>query len=271
VCHQYQIREREQPERERDTSPEQYTVEPIGADEAAAFILKYEWLGTTGGGRPAARYGARNAEGELAAVALFGHSTKTDAILEGFPSICLERGACAAWAAPNTASWFISRACAMAAKDHGWQLFFAFADEEAGEIGDVYQRCSWLYIGRAAQRARRIFSDDVRRTFKSFKHRYVCIVGPGRTALRKRLVAKFGFMPYPKRPLLDEHANQYDAGRASRDPEIKAMGQEIAVLTAKLNGYVLVGDRHRTPHVLKDGAWTKVNGCVFNRGRHERH
>jgi hypothetical protein len=139
-------------------------------------------------------------------------------------------------------------------------LFYAFADEEAGEVGSVYQACTWLYIGRATQRERRVFTGDMQRAYRSTKHRYVWTPLP---SLRRRLIDKFGFTPYPKRPELDEHASQYDAGRASRDAEVKTMAQEIATLTAKLNGYVLKGDRHRTPHVLKDdGTWTKAKGRV---------
>jgi hypothetical protein len=72
VCYQKEVRDREaaaDPTRLQDKTIG-YTIEKIGAAEAREFILKFEYLGTVG--RSLARYGARTAVGELAAVALFG-------------------------------------------------------------------------------------------------------------------------------------------------------------------------------------------------------
>jgi hypothetical protein len=156
VCHQRRMREIEaaRDPRPQDTAID-YTVQPIDADEAEAFIARYEWLGTVG--YPVARYGARNPAGKLAAVALFGNTGATQAgeiCGSGYAdlAICLERGACSHWAHPCTASWFIPRACAMAARDHGWRIFYAYADPEAGEIGTVYQAATWLYLGQTPGR-----------------------------------------------------------------------------------------------------------------------
>jgi hypothetical protein len=77
-----------------------YHIEAIGPDEAAAFIKRYEFLQTVG--RSRARYGARNSSGELVGVAIFGTPSK---LADGI--IVLERGACAPWAHPHAASWFI--------------------------------------------------------------------------------------------------------------------------------------------------------------------
>jgi predicted nucleic acid-binding Zn ribbon protein len=200
-----------------------YHIEVIGAREVADFIKRYEYLGTVG--RSLARYGARNAKGELAAVAVFGTPSKfsDDGI------IVLERGASAHWAHPHTASWFIPRAVKHAAADHGWKIFFAYADPAAREIGTVYQACNWIYTGRTpsrtvngAPRARdyfrgpdgRVISDkafykrghsmaDVksgawRRVRKSAKHRYVWIEAATRQE-RAALAARFTALPYPKR------------------------------------------------------------------------
>ena len=41
----------------------------------------------------------------------------------------------------------ISRACKLAAADHGWKIFYAYADPKAGEIGTVYQAANWVYLG----------------------------------------------------------------------------------------------------------------------------
>lgn len=200
-----------------------YRIEAIGAREAADFIKRYEFLGTVG--RSLARYGARNAMGELVGVAVFGHPSKfsDDRI------IVLERGACAHFAHPHTASWMIPRAVKRAAADHGWKIIFAYADPAAGEVGVIYQACNWLYTGQTpsrtfngAPRARDYFRgpdgrvisdkafykrgltmDDVkpggwRRVRKSAKHRYVRIEAPTRRE-RRALAARFTALPYPKR------------------------------------------------------------------------
>ena len=35
----------------------------------------------------------------------------------------------------------------LAHKEHGWEIFYAYADPEAGEIGTVYQASNWKYLG----------------------------------------------------------------------------------------------------------------------------
>jgi hypothetical protein len=159
ICFQREMREHEAASNPRPVDTEiNYTVEAISRKEAKEFILRYEWLGTVG--RPLARYGARNSAGELAAVALFGRpavgGTNGAALICGEAYrpyvIALERGACSHWAHPHTASWFIPRACRMAAQDYGWKIFYAYSDPEAGEIGTVYQACNWIYIGQSPNR-----------------------------------------------------------------------------------------------------------------------
>ena len=199
-----------------------YHIEAISAREAADFIKRVEFLGTTG--RSLARYGARNSADELVAVAIFGTPSKfADARV-----IALERGACAHWAHPHTASWFIPRAVKMAAADHGWKIFHLYCDPSAGEVGVVFQACNWIYTGQTptrtvngAPRPRDYFTDgkvtisdkafyrrgltmaDVksgawRRVPKPAKFRYVWIEGPT-SRERRALAARFTALPYPKR------------------------------------------------------------------------
>ena len=172
ICHQRLKRDAERDleallygERSQDTGPIGYTIEAIGKGEADEFIQRYEHLSTVG--HPLARYGARNAAGELAAVALFGRPhvqaagicraldprnlSEADREYLG-KVICLERGACAHWAHRHCASWFLPRVLARASADHGWKIFFAYSDQEAGEIGTVYQAANWLYIGQGPGR-----------------------------------------------------------------------------------------------------------------------
>lgn len=157
VCWQKEMRDQES---KLDPRPQDavldYTIERIRLAEARDFVLRYEWLGTVG--RPIAKYGARNAQGELVAVALFGLSGGTLSRnicgeKHKAKAICLARGACAHWAHPHTASWFISKVTAMAHKDFGWNIFYGYSDPDAGEIGTVYQACGWIYIGQGVGRA----------------------------------------------------------------------------------------------------------------------
>jgi hypothetical protein len=158
--HQREMREREAADGRPQDAVIKYTIEPIGQAEAAEFIRRYEWLGNVG--HPLARYCARNEAGEVAAVALFGRahvqaaglcravnpkSLSADDRAYLATVVCLERGACAHWAHRHTASWFLPQALAMASKDHGWKIFYAYSDPTAGEVGTIYQACGWHYIG----------------------------------------------------------------------------------------------------------------------------
>lgn len=195
-----------------------YRVEAIGRREAADFIKRYEYLGTVG--RSIAHYGARNAAGELVAVAIFGTPSK---LPDGV--IVLERGACVHWAHPHTASWFIPKAVKLASADHGWKVYYAFADPFAGEIGTVFQAANWTYTGigspgrttKGAPRPRDYFTDGKmtisdkayykrglsvdspgwKRIQKQAKHRYVWIEAARRE--RATLAKGFAALPYPKR------------------------------------------------------------------------
>lgn len=122
-------------------------VEEISKQEAENLILKYEWLQSMAMST-VAHYGLKVGD-ELLGVVCFssvggpaGSVTYRDT-----PTICLSRGACVHYAHRNAASFLISRACKLASKKYGWKIFFAYSDEEAGEIGTVYQACNWWYLG----------------------------------------------------------------------------------------------------------------------------
>jgi hypothetical protein len=128
-------------------------VTKISNQQAGEIILKYEWLGTMG--RPQSCYGLWfNIDGipSLAGVVCFGFATgrqasnvcgKENAKL----AIALERGACVYWAPKNAASWFLPKAMALASKEKGWKIFFAYSDPAANELGTIYQACNWIYLG----------------------------------------------------------------------------------------------------------------------------
>lgn len=125
-------------------------VEEIPTRDAREVILRYEWLATMPC-RSAASYGLKSPTGALLGVAVFGWTMSTEASWicgkeNSRLAICLERGACVPDAPPNAASFLISRAVKLMADDHGYRIFFAYADPEAGEHGTVYQACGWLRI-----------------------------------------------------------------------------------------------------------------------------
>ncbi len=144
------------------TSMAEAWVTAVTREQAEVIILRNEWLATMNR-RGNAWYGLWfNVNGipTLAGVACFGPGPGSLAqnlcgVDNRAKTICLERGACEHWVPKNAASWFIPKAIAMAARDHGWRIFFAYSDEEAGEIGTVYQACNWHYLGKGNGRGGR--------------------------------------------------------------------------------------------------------------------
>lgn len=227
------IRERHE---EQDPRPPLETIEgcrieAITREEATPFIVQHEWLGTMG--RCIASYGMRSPSGELIGVSCFGvpgSVQSRDICGKDYRdlAICLERGACSHVAPPNAASFLISRSVKMAAADHNWRIFYAYADPEAGEIGTVYQACNWIYIGQGVgwpsgkptdwmipEENNKVIAN---RTFKDRgityaqaqergwipiprhqKHKYIHLEGT--RAQRRELMARLRYpiRPYPKR------------------------------------------------------------------------
>ncbi len=194
-------------------------------DKATAkrIILKYEWLGTLG--RSFACYALYSASSEVLGVVSFGPGPGDAArnvcgTEYRDVAVCLERGACVHFAPKNAGSYLIRHAVKLAHKEHGWEIFYAYADPEAGEIGTVYQASNWKYLGpsRAGRdreklvrpnghvvderqlRSGGVKLNDVigwRRIFVSAKGRYVWFEGPRRRKLRA--LCRFPFLKYPKR------------------------------------------------------------------------
>lgn len=204
------------------------SVAPITRREAKTVILKYEWLRTMG--RAVACYGLWSPEQELLGVTCFGwpaapESRDVCGRAERDAAVCLERGACVHWAPPNAASYLIREAVKQAHRDHGWEIFYAYADEDAGEIGTVYQASNWHYLGqglgRTPGRMREDFRDPdgnvisgralrhrgLRKSeilqqgwtvvYRYPKHKYVWFEGRRRHTLK--LKCRYPFQPYPKR------------------------------------------------------------------------
>jgi hypothetical protein len=136
-------------------------VRQITREEAASIILKYEWLAENPLNKAPMGYGIKayyglfigdellgancigSAGGQIANICGMEHSKKT---------VTLARGACVPHAPKNSASFFITHTCRQAFKDFGWEIFFAYSDHDAGEIGTVYQAANWFYLGKGVGR-----------------------------------------------------------------------------------------------------------------------
>lgn len=124
-------------------------------ETAKSIILRYEWLQTMG--TTDFQFGLYFGE-HLAGAVCFGRTSGTKTA----ESICgkeyahlaktLNRGACAHWSHPNSASFLISHACRLMARK-GFNIFVSYADPSAGEIGTVYQACGWNYCGTVSSGA----------------------------------------------------------------------------------------------------------------------
>lgn len=151
-CHQRMIREdmSDKEPREAPKSLSGFYVKEISKEEAKPIILKYEWLGTM----PKITrfcYGLFSPDDELHGVACFGMGMGTNAgnisDADIAKPICLERGACVHYSHPHAPSFLVAKSCRKAYEEKGYNVFYAYSDSEAGEIGTIYQACNWIYIG----------------------------------------------------------------------------------------------------------------------------
>lgn len=249
-AHQRIIREQKESENGRDglfgswwnsidTDIRKAVVKPISYDSANAVISQYEWLGNMGTTEYAFGIFWDDC---LAGTVCFGRTAGTNV----YSSVCgvqyanhaitLCRGACVHWAHEHAASKLISTACRMMMK-HGYNIFIAYSDPLAGEIGTVYQASNWIYCGMTSATEKFITPDGsvkdarlvsaytrdrrngtlkyrctradqkrqmISQGYKFFKgnrkHRYVNILGNGRKEQKEiREALNWVALPYPKR------------------------------------------------------------------------
>lgn len=110
------------------------------SDEHRDFIRRYEWLGNCGQGIKwcfAARYA-----GILGGVVLL-----SEPYYPSRDTALIARGACAGWTPKNLGSRMIMHACHWMAENTEKRKFVAYADAEAGEIGQIYQACNFRFLG----------------------------------------------------------------------------------------------------------------------------
>jgi hypothetical protein len=133
-------------------------VSQIANTLAAAIILRFEWLGTMAIGTRFC-YGLWPSDklhpaADLLGAVCFtkgGNRAALESVAPYDRAIILARGACSMRAGRNAASFLISRACKMAARDHGFTHFLAYTDPEAGERGTIYRALNWQFLGMSEQ------------------------------------------------------------------------------------------------------------------------
>jgi len=246
-CHQRVIRERmaKQPDpllaekRTLSADFEHAAVREVSYDTARNLIVANEWLGNMG--TTEFSFGLYFGK-HLAGVACFGRTAGTQVAA----SICgaehaqqvatLCRGACVHWAHPHSASFLINAACREMTKK-GYNIFIAYSDPDAGEIGTVYQASNWFYCGttnptekfrtpsgeikdarlvsaysrdrtggtlkyrRSRAEQKEMLKDEGCEFFRDNmgKHRYVGIYGDRRKKRLLKSALRWNVFPYPKR------------------------------------------------------------------------
>lgn len=237
-------------------------VRPVTRAFAKNIILKYEWLGTMRA--TALHYGIFFGEccAGVVCINLQGPSPSVHNAFGVRPSevAYLSRGACVHWAPPHSNSKLVGTVCRLLRWDAPERkIVLAYADEDAGEIGTIYQACNWCYLGLGSREKqfvspegraydKRIIYDRVRtyggtRTYwrerlaaegwthkyASAKHRYVCVLDKKDEALMERV--RGSSQPYPKRRAcvgsVDGDAPTIPGGRGRFDSDPDALQLEL--------------------------------------------
>lgn len=230
-------------------------VRPVSRKLAEQVILKYEWLGTMAqtGLHFGVFFGAY-----CAGVCCVASGAATGGVnvhkmfhVRHDQLGTLARGACVHWAPRGTNSKLVAWTCRLLGKQSVLKVLVAYSDNDAGEIGTIYQACGWHYVGLGASTRQwiapngRIFDQklpyDLKRSqggtramataalrAKNWreqpsnpKHRYVQILDRSDSAL----VARVEHMrqPYPKR-----------AGSIAGDAPANHVGQGGSIPTPAL-------------------------------------
>tara|TARA_R110002020_G_scaffold320466_2_gene536389 strand:+ start:4975 stop:5808 length:834 start_codon:yes stop_codon:yes gene_type:complete len=131
-------------------------VRKVSRTMAAKLIMKYEWLGTMG--QSGLHYGLFFGQycAGVCCIATGGSGTAGNTVHYQFgidrkDLLTLVRGACVHWAPSGANSKLVSWATKLAGKDTQAKMINAYSDNEAGEIGTIYQACGWIFIGYSKQ------------------------------------------------------------------------------------------------------------------------
>lgn len=175
-CFQRQLRELKDDGRPKMTLEDLHNsyVSQIDFKTAQAFILEYEWLGTTGTTKFS--YGLYTESNELFAVYCFGLTAGTQVLSQPFgeehkqEGIVLVRGACAPFAHEHASSYGLGKVLPLV-RDKGYKFVIAYSDPEAGEIGTVYQATNWHFFGMTSP-VRYLVRPDLKRSDPKLIHKY---------------------------------------------------------------------------------------------------
>ncbi len=156
VCHQKIMRDKIEIEQsfnlfgrwweDLDLSVDNASVKEITRDKALPIILQYEWLGTlpVNYSKFCGLYFGSTLSGVVCFVDVKFGGRFT---LWNYKAVCLGRGACVHFAPTWAASFLIQNSLKLLFKNKNPVYVVAFSDWAAGEIGTIYQSCSWCYLG----------------------------------------------------------------------------------------------------------------------------
>jgi hypothetical protein len=123
------------------------------------FIERHEWLGKMPN-RPTHRFICKY-KGHIAGVIVMATPNAFSHIL-GKENKNLEkliaRGACISWAPKNLNSWLVSKSINWMVRNTSFRVFSAYSDQEANEVGIIYQALSFIYLGQKSG-ARKMYFD----------------------------------------------------------------------------------------------------------------
>ena len=120
-------------------------VKEIDSSTAKQVIKNYEWLGTMSATTDIS-FGLFIDNIILGVVCFSNSRAGGQYTLFKKPAICLSRGACVHYSPKNSSSFLIQNALRQIKVDKPTYVV-AYSDFESGEIGQVYQSCSWYYLG----------------------------------------------------------------------------------------------------------------------------
>jgi hypothetical protein len=210
-----------------DRSIQNAVVREISVSEARPIIEKYEWVGRLSscivacfgiffdnvcGG--VVVYSADYGE-NLGVWDEYGYTGKI---------VCLSRGACAHWAHKHAGSKIIRQSMKMLPEKY--KLVTATCDENAGEIGCIYQASGFSYVGVMAPGKRNVFTkpdgnqisertardlygtgnvklleeQGLKVEYVKRKARYFAFLGSKKEKRENRKAIEHLILPYPKRP-----------------------------------------------------------------------
>jgi len=136
--------------------------------EIVAFIKRHEWLGKMPM-RPTHRFTMRY-KGILAGVVVMAVPNAISKLMGDSLVIngeevkeyekLISRGACISWSPKNLASTMIMKSIKWMAKNTNFRLFTCYGDEEAKEIGQIYQACNFYYLGKKSGSKKMFFDPE---------------------------------------------------------------------------------------------------------------